>query len=227
MYEYSKEAIYFLGTNTASYVDYPIIRFIEDFTALFDKIRESVPSHLYTLTNNLKNFDTNTKKWLDLYDTEDDSNDIDNDFYFNEYLNLTSWISQRCLDSGHLIGGPYLYFFRYVDKIRIIWQTDYNLDNGIPLWSAKDGSLEMDYNDFVHRITDFGLSFFSEMEKQTNLSFPENWKNVTIDKERVAFEQIERKEKFFTDLQLLNQESSNKTNWLEIQHLLNRMTNEI
>ena len=42
IYEYSIEAINYWGNKPTPYNDYPIIRFIEDFTELFDKIRESV-----------------------------------------------------------------------------------------------------------------------------------------------------------------------------------------
>jgi hypothetical protein len=56
IYEYSKEAINFFGNKTTSYNDYPLVRFIEDFTGIFDKIRETIPEKFYLLTKDLKKF---------------------------------------------------------------------------------------------------------------------------------------------------------------------------
>ena len=224
IYEYSKEAINYWGNKSTPYNDYQLSRFIEDFTGLFDKIRESIPQEFYDLTKDLKRFQSDTEKWLDIYDTEEDDH---SDFYFEEYDKLVSWIYKRTFDSGHLIGGPNLSFFRRNNKVRIVWDTEFILENGISLWTAKDGSFEMDYFDFIDKIKIFGQSFFFEMDKQIELVLAKEWGNVKIDKQRLVEEHKERKEYFFSTLRLLEQEPSNKTNWTEIEKLHNRMTNEI
>lgn len=224
IYEYSKEVMDYWGDKPTQYNDYQLSRFIEDFTGLFDKIRESIPKEFYELTKDLKIFQSNAKKWLDIYDTDEEGY---NDFYFEEYDKLISWTNQRSFDSAHLIGGPYLYFFRMNDKVRIVWDTEYNLENGISLWTAKDGSFEMDYHDFVYKIKVFGQSFFAEMEKQVELAVAKEWGNIKIDKQRLVEENKERKEEFFSTLLLLDQELKDKTNWTEVEELFNRMKNEI
>lgn len=190
IYEYSKEAINFWGNKSTSYNNYQLSRFIEDFTGLFDKIRETVPEEFYDLTKDLNKFQTDAKKWLDIYDTDEDEY---SDFYFEEYDKLISWTYQRTFDSGHLIGGPHLSFFRRNDKVRIVWDTEHILENGISIWTAKDGSFEMDYSDFMNEIKMFGESFFTAMEKQIELVLEKEWGNIKIDKLRLVAEHKERR----------------------------------
>jgi hypothetical protein len=224
IYEYSSEAINHWANKSTSYNDYPLVRFIEDFTELFDTIRETIPEEFYELTKDLNKFKSDSKEWLDIYDTDEDEY---SDFYFEEYDKLISWTYQRTFNSGHLIGGPHLSFFRRNDKVRIIWETEHILENGISLWTAKDGSFEMDYSDFVNKIKIFGQSFFAEMEKQVELAVSKEWGNIKIDKQRLIEEHKERKDDFFSTLLLLDQEPMDKTDWSEIKQLFNRMRNEI
>jgi hypothetical protein len=172
----------------------------------------------------LPKFDTDSKKWLDIYDTDEDEY---SDFYFEEYDKLISWTYQRTFDSGHLIGGPHLSFFRRNNKVRIVWDTEHILENGISLWTAKDGSFEMNYSDFVEKIKVFGQAFFSAMDKQVELAVAKEWENIKIDKQRLVEEHKERKDEFFSTLMLLDEKPTDQTNWTEVEQLFNRMTNEI
>lgn len=224
IYEYTKEAIDYWGNKHTPYNDYQLSRFIEDFTALFNKIREPIPEYFYNLTKNLKKFESDARKWLDLNDEEED---LDNVFYSEKYDKLISWTYQRTIDSSHLIGGPNLSFFRSNKKVRIVWDTEHFLENGIRLWTAKSGSFEMDYSDFIDKIKTFGQSFFSAMDKQVELAIANEWGNIKIDKNRLVEEHKERKDEFFSTLLLLDQGSTDKTNWTEVEQLFNRMTNEI
>jgi hypothetical protein len=224
IYEYSKEALVYFGNKPTPYNDYPIVRFLEDFTQLFDRIRETIPQIFYDLTEDLKKFQSCSKKWLDIYDSGKDDY---SDFYFDEYDKLISWAYKRTFDSGHLIGGPHLSFFRRAGKIRIVWETEHILENGISLWTAKDSSFEMEYSAFINKVKVFGHSFFAEMDKQIELSAAKEWGNIKVDKQRLVEEHKERKDEFFSTLLLLEQEPSDKTNWAEIEQLFNRMTSEL
>ena len=224
IYEYSKEAIDYWGNKPTPYNDYQISRFIEDFTELFGKIRETIPEGLYNLTKDLKFFHSQAQRWLDIYELDEDTY---NDFYFQEYDKLISWTHQRTIYSGHLIGGPQLSFFRRNDKVRIVWDTEHILENGIYLWTAKNGSFEMDYSAFKEKVRVFGQSFFTRMDKQIESAVAKDWGNIKIDRQRLVEEHKERKNDFFAALLLLDQESTDKTNWAETEHLFNRMTNEI
>lgn len=79
--------VYFQNKPTP-YNDYYIVRFLEDFSVLFEKIGRSVPYKFYRITEDMQRFRNDAKKWLGMYET--DENEY-NDFYFEEYDKLTSW----------------------------------------------------------------------------------------------------------------------------------------
>ena len=224
IYEYSKEAIQHFGDKTTPYNDYYIVRFLEDFTELFRKISEPIPDRFYSLTPKINQFRNKAKKWLDLHDTDENE---DSDFPFEEYDKLISWINERTFDSGHLLGGPHLSFFRCKDKIRIVWDTEYNLENGISLWTAKDGSFEMYFCDFVFQVKLFGKKFFESMDKQVKFALSKEWENIEVNKERLVEEHKERKQEFDKNVSFLEQSYDVQTNWTEIEQLLDRMNDEI
>lgn len=224
IYEYSQEALQYFGGNSSSYNEYYIVRFLEDFTQRFGNISKSIPHRFYTLTENIKLFKEETKKWLDIHNTDEDEH---NDFYFNEYDQLTSWTNERLFDSAHLIGGPHLSFFRHEDNIRIVWDTEHTLENGISLWTAKDGSFEMNYSDFVNEVKKFGQAFFEAMDKQIELTIAKEWGNVKVDKGRLVEEHKERKQEFDKNLSFMEQELEDTSNWTEIEELYQRMKSEV
>lgn len=224
IYEYSDEAMKHFGDKPTKYSDYQISRFIEDFSDLFKIIGESVPGKFYELTSDLNGFLADSQDWLDKNDTDEDDY---SDFYFDSYDVLISWISKRLLDSSHLIGGPKLYFFRHMDKIRIVWDTDYKLENGVSLWTAKSGQLEIGYEDFVSKIKDFWIKFMEEMMRQVRLTREKEWGAIKVDKERVLQENRERIVDFFEKLKYLENGTDYKTDWDMIEKKLMDMREEI
>lgn len=224
IYEYTPEAVQYFGNKPSAYNDYFIVRFLEDFTKLFRYIGISIPKKFYDFTANIEQFEENTQKWLDIYDIEEDEYP---DFYFNEYDQIRSWTYERKLTSGHLIGGPYLSFYRHKDKIRIIWETEYTLENGTELWTAKNGSHEMLFKDFVDKVEQFGQLFFSAMDKQIEEVIHYDWKDVTLDKLRLMEEHQERKLDFQQKFSYLKMPQHETNNWGEIVVLCDRMVSEL
>ena len=224
IFEYTKEAQDYYDHKESPYNDYPLVRFIEDFTEMFDKIAESIPDHYYNLVQEINEFLSEAQCWLDKNDT--DGEDFNN-FYFDKYDKLIAWVYKRCLSSGHLIGGPFIYFFRNKDKITIVWETEHQLESGIRLWSASNGSIEIDYLSFVQKVNDFGTQFFTAMDKQVELALDKDWGNIEIDKIRLVDEHQERKADFDKRLKLLIEESDDKTNWVEVDRLYQEMKKEI
>lgn len=224
IYEYSKEAQSYLDNKPSQYNHYYLTRFVEDFSELFEAISETIPEEFYYLTQDIKKFQVDIDKWFGQCGSECEEH---NDLFVQEYMNLISWTSARRLSSSHLIGGPELFFFRRKERLKIVWHTEYILDNGISLWEAKDGSCEMDYSDFVGKIKLFGQTFFEEMEKQIKLAIAKEWGSIKIDKEQLINEQKERKKEFIAALSLLEKEPTHITNWTETAQLFNRMKSEI
>jgi len=224
VYKYTEEAIQHFGNKTTPYNDYYVVRFLEDFTELFEKISISIPDKFYKLTENINQFRIDTQKWLDIYDTNQEEY---SDFYFEKYDKLVSWTYERLFDSSHLIGGPHLSFFRNNDKIRIVWDTEHILENGISLWTAKDGSFEISYSEFIENVKRFGEQFFDAMSNQIQLTLTKEWGEVKVDKVRLVEEHKERKLEFEKRLSFFEREVKDEINWEEIDELYKRMIDEI
>lgn len=215
IYEYTDDAAAYFGEGHRKYVDYPLSRFVEDFSELFRAIGESIPSQFYGLTETLPSFLSDADKWLDVHGGDDDEFD---DFYDNLYGPLTSWIRDRALEAQHLMAGPSVYFFRYGSRLRIVWQADGKIEggkteSGADMWTAKDGHIEMNYSDFVTAVKDFGDQFFKSVDNQVRQAIAKDWGNVKLDKRSLAEEHQERKKQFFDSITHLETSSVESTNW--------------
>lgn len=224
IFEYTKEALTHFGGKSTPFNDYYLVQFLDDFSQLFEKIGESLPTEFYDLTKDLNKFYSDARKWLEIYDISEDEYP---DFYFDEYDKVFSWRNERTFDSIHLIGGPSLSFFRSKENIRIVWDTEHTLENGISVWTAKNGNFEMDYFDFVSKVKIFGEKFFNEMDRQLELTIAKEWDKIKVDKVKLLEEHKIRRLDFDKNLSFLYQHKGEQTDWTEIQKLIDRMTSEI
>jgi Family of unknown function (DUF5984) len=205
IYEYSNR-------SSSLYNDYYLVRFLEDFTDCFEKINEPISEKMFSLTRNSDDFLTKSRE---MYGDEVISDD--------EYEIISRWVLDRSFDSAHLVGGPLLFFFRFENTIRIVWKTEWILDNGISLWSAKNGYYDMDFDLFAENVKKFGVAFFEGMDKIVATTLESNLKNVRIDKKHVEKEHQERKNDFYKKLALLEQMPVKTTNWEEIENCVEKL----
>jgi hypothetical protein len=202
LYEYTDSFLSLLTMSDTKYVDYYLSRFIEDFTGLFEIISAAIPDESYAIAKNsstLTQFRETSKRCLD------DSDEADFDQAMEKYNTLIGWIDQRELSSGHLVGSPHIGFFRNKNKISIVWQADQRTKKNIPLWTAQNGQIEMDYPDFVSQIEDFGISFFSAMTDQVEIALDKDWGAIKMDKLLLAEEHRQRQIGFANQLRYLQQ----------------------
>jgi hypothetical protein len=207
IFEYTKES-----RTQNFYNDYYLSRFIEDFTSLFERINESIPDSLYSIVSSFETIDLYLNQANQLLEKNH------SDEFFDKYEKSTSWIHDRCLTSGHLIGGPLIWFIRKEQLIKIIWKSDYKLDNGVNLWTAGNGQIEMNYSKFVTDIEFFLDSFSKEMDKQVEQSLLKDWENIRIDKVNLKKEHTERKNEFYQLLNKLKASEKTDTNWNQIEN---------
>lgn len=220
IYEYNQVAQDYFG-NGPQYNDYYISRFLEDFSETFRYVGESIPEILY---QNLETFDNKMSEWQELNEDKDD--DLYDEFYFNEYCALGDWYWNRSFDSMHLIGGPYISCCRCGDKLKIIWESSYELDDGNSIWTSPKGCVEVTYEEFINAVGEFFKAFFVEMDKQVNNAIEKDWKSIILDKERLALENKKRKEGFLQQVSLLRN-TREKSGWDEITELYLKMDTEI
>lgn len=222
LYEYTTEALKHFGKETP-YNDYYLVRFIEDFTKLFEAISINIPKPIFDLTNQLQQFDTTAEKWLDLYETDDEEY---SDFYFEEYNDLNAWRWSRTMNSIHLMGGPHFSFFRNDNCLRFVWNSDKTLENGDKIWKSKSGYIDMEYDKFVEEVQIFKDEFFTEMFERVKSATKKEWKNVALDKGRLMQEHFEREKEFQANISLLQSNKEKDFNWKKIEELVLRMKSE-
>lgn len=222
IYEYSHAAVEYWGLKETPYNDYQLSRFLEDFSEIFRYVVESIPFQLY---EHIEDFIILAHKWNEQHwDLEDEIFDA---FYDNEYLTLITWYLDRVIDSGHLVGGPHIGFFRCENKIKIVWNSDYTLENGESIWKTPTGIYEIDYHDFVKEVERFYHDFYNKMNQQVENAVLKDWKNVEIDKKRLKEENVQRQEIFNQAINMLKQENGNKTDWENMMLIYDKMISEV
>lgn len=224
IYEYSEQAISYFGTNR-KYNEYFLVQFLNDFLPLCNDISESVPEWIFKLTNDFPEFLSDTDKWLNIYEKEEDKEH--SEFYFEEYHDILKWLYERSFTSIELIGGPSLFFIRHKEKIRICWLSEETLENDISIWTAKNGSFEMNYKDFTDEVFKFGQNFFKAMKNQINSLLSKDWTDVSVKKEKLYMEHEAYKKEFDESYNFLISNRSDVTDWNKIEQLYKRMKLEI
>lgn len=220
IYEYSDTAREFWKCNIR-YNDYQLSRFLEDFSEIFDNIRESMPEKYY---NMIGKFWDMRDRWKEFH--IDDADDVFDTFYDEELKPLGNWFSNRIFDSWHLIGGPLIGCFRCGERVKIWWLSDDVLENGENIWTSTGGVYELPYSDFTVEVNRFFGEFYKRMDEQVRRAIERNWREVEVDKTRLAEENEERKEGFNQKLALLS-EDCRKTDWERIDELFEKMKKEL
>ncbi|MEO6283854.1 MAG: DUF5984 family protein [Dyadobacter sp.] len=222
VYEYASDANAIL-CDGVKYNSYYLIRFIEDFTEIFQTVGQPLPSQILPEIKNFhafQRFQNQSIAYLEELRAKYKLNDHDLD----EQQQLISWIYSRGLPADHLVGGPNIWFFRYCDQIKIIWRANYQIRPNIFLWLFPNGDYTLNYNFFLREIEIFAKSFFSDMAKRVELAVSIDWGNVAIDKNSLVAEQLFRKDRFYQDLNMLS--SNSTTDWSETISLINKMKNQ-
>lgn len=220
IYEYKEPHPDSFGTQI-KYNDYQLIRFLEDFLALSSAISEPIPKSLYdSIDIMVDDFEALKSKYIDKSDDEFDS------FYDAYYLPLSKWYYNRCMDSGHLVCGPHIGFFRCDDKLKVVWNSD-PMDNGAELWKYPCGSYEMPYLEFVSEVSRFIKKFTCDMDKQVADVVKNGISGVYVDTDALMHENVHRKETFMDQVKSFHATSIQETDWKRVLALYNRMIKEL
>jgi hypothetical protein len=222
LYEYSEAAIQFFNKNPTRYNDYYISRFIDDFTEIFEIISEPITERMLDFANNLNHFYYVSRKYLEKNTANDN---VDSEKFFDNYDLLTTWIEKRTLNSNHLIGGPKISFFRVENNLKIIYSTNFVMDNGIKLWVANSGYFEMDYFDFINEIEIFGGKFFRTMKNRITKVTSKEW-GINFKMNKIVEEHIERENDFKEKINLLKINRSVQSNAEDIESFFNEIKSE-
>lgn len=227
LYEYTNEVLTGNNANDSHYVDYQIARFTEDWTGIFESIAEPVPDTFYSISRSndyLYRFYAAAQNWFE-HASKDPSADAD--ALYDSYDKAIEWIYSRTLTAEHLTAGPGISFFRNRNNISIVWQADHLTDNHIPVWTAQNGEVEMEYEMFINETEDFGNRFFHAMDAQVQIAIDKNWGTTQLNKERLIQEQLTRKAAFQQKLSILKGESAKHTAWDVVNAVITKMFSQI
>ena len=220
IYEYQEPHSDSFGTQV-KYNDYQLARFLEDFLALSSVISESVPKLLYDSIDTIADdLEALKSKYIDKSDDEFDS------FYDEYYLPVSEWYYNRCMDSGHLVCGPHIGFFRCDDKLRLVWTT-HRKDEGTELWKYPNGSYEMLYSEFVSEVSRFIKNFTCDMDKQVADVVKNGIPGVYVDTDALIRENTQRKDTFMAQVKSINSTGVRETDWKRVLALYDRMRKEV
>jgi hypothetical protein len=214
-YEYTDQVT--TGNNETRYVEYQLVRLIEDWTSLFESIAEPIPDGFYAIASShdyLYRFYAAAQTWFDK---------LPEDANFEHYEKAIEWIYSRTLMASHLTAGPGISFFRNRDNLSIVWQADHVIENNTPVWTAQNGEIEMGYDTFIKEMEDFGDRFFEAMDAQVKIAVEKDWGTTQINKERLIQEQQERRADFQTKLAVLKGERTKHTDWELINTIITEM----
>ena len=220
IYEYKEPHPDNFGTQVR-YNDYQLTRFLEDFLELSSAISEPVPKLLYDSIDAMEDdFEALKSKYIDTSDDEFDS------FYDEFYLPLIEWYYNRCMDSGHLVCGPQIGFFRCDDKLKVVWNSKH-MNDGTELWKYPCGSYEMPYSEFVAEVIRFVNNFTSDMDRQVADVFGNGIPGVSVDTDALMHENTWRKDKFINQLKPFYAASIQETDWKRVIALYECMRKEL
>ncbi|MBE6753837.1 MAG: hypothetical protein E7559_05755 [Ruminococcaceae bacterium] len=204
------------------YNDYQLARFAEDFFGILPWVAQSVPEPLY---RSIGSFQAMTDKWLANYEARGD--EVFDSFFDNMYEPLAEWYRRRTFDSGHLLGGPDIGFFRCGEKLSMVWQSGTQLPDGGSIWTSPCGVYEMDYDRFVSETAAFYHSFIRDMGDTVALVAATGLEGINIDTALLVREQQLRAETFSGIADILFDHKGSDTDWNMVCELFDLMKSEI
>lgn len=171
-----------------AYVDYQVVRLWEDVLELLPRAMAPVPSDIATRLESLED-------WLAWFAGFRDrlaetASEVDAD----PYELAAKWATDRWLDTGYLVRGPRIFFWRTDDTMHVAWENRHRIDDdGSPTWSSAKGHVSMTIEDFVQEARDFNSRLMAAMAERI-ASVRTSWPHpgVMIDLVQLDDEQEQR-----------------------------------
>lgn len=212
---YSDEYVIKHRMNKSSpYVDYYLIRLVEDLGVILPSILTPIPDDIFYFIQSPFEMENLNQLCLRWYAEQDDY----------PLFSANGWLYDRQLDCGYLRGAPRLYFFHKDTDIIIRWICDYE-EEGTNMWKEKSGEAILSFIDFIQAIEDFLMRFRSQMDSHLD-DILQNYArpSVKVEPDLLLREHSQRKSQIHQLLILLktNQPSS-IVNWSAIKQEISKV----
>lgn len=149
------------------FIDYQVVRPYEDVLEILPNILQEIPDDIFSRI--IKHEDQ----------------------YIFENMD---WLRCRILSTSHLIYSPKISFLNHNGKILIRWNNKNHIEDGIPVWSAVFGEIEMPLNEFISEVQRFHDDLMMQMEKRIQVLLTDNpIPHVEIDLNGLRREHMQRR----------------------------------
>lgn len=174
-------ADYHLDPPGLPYVDYYVTRFWEDLLELLPAVLNPLPEPLALALEPptvWRDWESRAKQWME-------GDDGDWDLYYQ----ATGWWDRRRLDLGYLKQSPRIWFWRVGKIVRIHWDNRERTFDGLPVWEATTGEVEMPLAEFLEEVCSFNSRFIEAMGRRVQ-AVREGWsrEGVFVDVEHLSWE---------------------------------------
>jgi len=168
------------------HVDYMVARLWEDVLDILPDVLAPVPPALAD-----KLAAPNSEAWRARIEHRLDSHE--NGLWKPAYEHATEWWRKRQLVSGHLTGGPKIWFWNDGTHIHIEWDNRAIQSEAVAMWTADVGTWLMSVEDFLSEIRTFDTALIDAMQQrisQIRLNWPRP--DVRLDVNELALEHADR-----------------------------------
>ena len=216
----------------SAFDDYYYIRQLEDLFDILPNIANAIPADLFSFIDTAEKREVLRKTCDELADmSEGRPDEID---VIHEFLDYAQ------LDTGYLSARSECQFFHIGERLIIQYDFRAQDDDGVPVWSATAGQLEMPYERFVDEIGNLLTRFFHDMDRQIEEAIEqlagEVFYDVLLSRDEkkgitssgvdyLRKEHAERKAYFFDVFhQLKNNELNNSLDWERVRTVMQTAT---
>ncbi len=201
LFRYTPNILAKWSTGELPYCDYQVARLWEDLLQMLPQVLEPVPNELAVVLAD----EAEGLRWARRHNAWLEG-DADLETIEDESIN---WVGDRFLDAGYLVQCPKIVFWRVEDVIHVRWNNSAREIDGVPIWTATEGSHEMLVKDFLSEVESFHNRFMLAMRDTVNLVAARwNRPDVEIDCKRLVEEQSEREDALSKALTVRHE-----TNW--------------
>lgn len=131
-------------------VDYQVASFARDILGSYKPALSRLPEML----------EAEVENWENLCDLHRAA--IAHDDYYEAF----SWLGERSPDTGYLVASPNVSFYLLKEKVVIGWDNRNRLVDGIPVWEAQFGTIELSVDEFSKESQGFATRLLDQMRNR-------------------------------------------------------------
>jgi len=136
--------------------DYPVGRVWENILDILPDILVDIPGPAFDLISTVQAQTDWLRSLAWVHGIEDDE-------ALDQLFCATDWLGYRRLDTGYLVDGPQVWFFRFSGQIHVRWDNSKANAGTIPRWLATSGSYSLPVDLFLAELQLFNDRLMSQV----------------------------------------------------------------